>query len=130
MFAAESYISAIAEHLKLDIDHVRSVRAASRSGRLDAECGVQINLYQEGDRTHFLQLIGPSEWHVPRLLDELKVDCDYERRKAEIKRWNAEHRYRKRGICMMPTKVRPFPHWGCAKADEPRSSDLPTALCT
>ncbi|GAA6053650.1 hypothetical protein JCM3770_001680 [Rhodotorula araucariae] len=84
MSVAEHYIEAIAAHLNLDIDDVR-----------------RINLFKEGDRTHFHQRV--LDFHVPRLLADCKRDSAYDERKEAVARFNKEHRYRKRGIALVPT---------------------------
>ncbi|PLB51501.1 xanthine dehydrogenase, partial [Aspergillus steynii IBT 23096] len=86
MFIAESYMSAIAEGLSIDIDDLR-----------------RINLYQPGQRTPFLQTID-TDWHVPILLDQVRAESDYDNRKASIAKFNASHKHRKRGISLIPTK--------------------------
>jgi xanthine dehydrogenase/oxidase len=85
MLIAETYIEAIAAHLGLDIDTVR-----------------EINLYKEGQETQYHQAV--VDWHVPRLLQDCKRDSDYEARKKEVERFNQEHRFRKRGLALVPTK--------------------------
>eukprot|EP01041_Mallomonas_annulata_P005146 gene5146-10286_t len=60
------------------------------------------NLYREGDCTHFLQRL--VEYQVPSLWTQLVLNADYERRKSEISVFNTQNRWRKRGICMLPTK--------------------------
>ncbi|GAA5928017.1 hypothetical protein JCM1841_001821 [Sporobolomyces salmonicolor] len=85
MLVAESYLEAIAAKLGLDIDHVR-----------------QINLYKEGQKTPYHQQV--IDWHVPRMLNDLRRDAEYTARKETVDRFNREHRWRKRGICLLPTK--------------------------
>lgn len=82
---AEHYIEAIADKLGLDIDHVR-----------------EINLYKEGQRTPYHQQV--LDWYVPRMLKECAEESDYVRRKADVAKFNKEHRWRKRGISLVPTK--------------------------
>mgnify|MGYP002718891160 CR=1 FL=1 len=85
MLIAETYIEAIATHLNLDIDHVRA-----------------INLFKEGQLTPYHQAV--VDWHVPRLLEDCKRDSEYEVRKKAVEQYNKEHRWRKRGIALVPTK--------------------------
>ncbi|GAA6041300.1 hypothetical protein JCM8097_001327 [Rhodosporidiobolus ruineniae] len=84
MLLAESFIEAVATHLGKDIDEVR-----------------RINLFEEGQETHYHQKV--LDFHVPRLMEEVRKTSDYERRKQDVERFNAEHRYRKRGISLLPT---------------------------
>lgn len=86
MYFAESFMSAISERLKIDIDELR-VR----------------NLYKEGDLTPFLQPID-IDFHIPMMLEQLSANADYENRKKEVQIFNSKSRYRKRGICKIPTK--------------------------
>ncbi|GKZ70458.1 hypothetical protein AnigIFM50267_006105 [Aspergillus niger] len=86
MFIAESYMSAVAEGLGMDIDELR-----------------MRNLYTQGQRTPFLQEID-QDWHVPMLLEQVRKEARYAERKAEIAEFNKRHRYRKRGISLIPTK--------------------------
>ncbi|CAK5275238.1 unnamed protein product [Mycena citricolor] len=85
MLVAEHYIEAIADKLNLDIDHVR-----------------QINLYKEAEKTPYHQKV--LDWHVPRMLGDCKRESRYEERKAAVDKFNAEHKWRKRGIVLVPTK--------------------------
>ncbi|KAI1099654.1 xanthine dehydrogenase [Jackrogersella minutella] len=86
MYFTESFMSAISEGLGVDVDELR-VR----------------NLYKEGDWTPFLQQID-IDFHVPTMLDQLSTKADYENRKKEVGIFNSKNRYRKRGICKIPTK--------------------------
>ncbi|KAJ7265978.1 Molybdopterin-binding domain of aldehyde dehydrogenase-domain-containing protein [Mycena haematopus] len=85
MLVAEHYIEAIAEQLNLNIDHVR-----------------QINLYSEGQKTPYHQKV--LDWHVPRLLSDCRRESHYDERRAAVDRFNKEHKWRKRGIVLVPTK--------------------------
>ncbi|SCZ92606.1 BZ3500_MvSof-1268-A1-R1_Chr5-2g08024 [Microbotryum saponariae] len=85
MIVAEHYLEAIAEHLNLDIDHVR-----------------KINLYKEAQKTPYHQKV--LDWHVPRLLEDCRKESDYDQRKQAVEQFNKEHKYRKRGIALVPTK--------------------------
>lgn len=61
------------------------------------------NMYQEGQRTHFGQKL--EDFYVPKLWNELKLKMDgLEQRRQAIVEFNANHRYLKRGLAMMPTK--------------------------
>ncbi|KAK7520257.1 molybdopterin binding aldehyde oxidase/xanthine dehydrogenase [Phyllosticta citriasiana] len=86
MFIAEQMMHAVAEGLGLDVDELR-LR----------------NLYNIGDRTPFHQLID-DDWHVPTMLKQLKQSSDYEQRKSNVAAFNASHRWRKRGISLVPCK--------------------------
>ncbi|KAG5177145.1 putative xanthine dehydrogenase [Tribonema minus] len=60
------------------------------------------NMYLEGDRTHYGQLI--ERWNVPAAWEDMKRTAEIERRQKEISQFNAANRYRKRGLYLMPTK--------------------------
>eukprot|EP00455_Lapot_gusevi_P049471 TRINITY_DN701_c0_g2_i7.p1 TRINITY_DN701_c0_g2~~TRINITY_DN701_c0_g2_i7.p1 ORF type:complete len:1205 (-),score=381.89 TRINITY_DN701_c0_g2_i7:387-4001(-) len=55
-----------------------------------------------GGVTHFKQVLDP--FYVPQMWDELIQTCEYERRLEEVKAFNQQNRYHKRGIAMLPTK--------------------------
>ncbi|KAF7155382.1 hypothetical protein CNMCM5623_007453 [Aspergillus felis] len=86
MFIAESYMSAVAEGLNISIDELR-----------------RRNLYEQGQLTPFLQQID-EDWHVPLLMDQVRREARYDERRAAVDKFNAQHRWRKRGICLIPTK--------------------------
>jgi xanthine dehydrogenase/oxidase len=60
------------------------------------------NMYKEGDRTHFGQEI--LDWNVPTLFKQVRESSDFDKRKAAVEAFNAKHKYRKRGISILPTK--------------------------
>jgi xanthine dehydrogenase/oxidase len=61
-----------------------------------------MNLYKEGQLTHFSQKL--EDFHVPRLLRELRSEAEFDRRRIDVDQYNARHQWRKRGIAMIPTK--------------------------
>jgi xanthine dehydrogenase/oxidase len=86
MFISESYMTAVAEGLEIPVDELRWK-----------------NLYKPGELTPFLQKID-EDWHVPIMLQQVRKEVNYDIRKEAIEKFNAEHKWRKRGICMIPTK--------------------------
>lgn len=86
MYFTETIMYDVAERLKIDVDELR-LR----------------NLYTEGNLTPFLQKID-EDWHVPLLLEQLKKEADYEARKARVEEFNSKNKWKKRGICLVPTK--------------------------
>ncbi|PYH47035.1 xanthine dehydrogenase [Aspergillus saccharolyticus JOP 1030-1] len=86
MFVTESMMYAVAEGLGVDVDELR-----------------RRNLYAVGQRTPFLQQID-QDWHVPMLLEQVRVEARYDERRREVERFNATHPWRKRGICLVPSK--------------------------
>lgn len=77
---------AIAEGLNISVDDLRTK-----------------NLYKEGDLTPFLQEID-SDWHIPTLLEQVRKETNYDERKRKIAEFNAKNKWKKRGICLIPTK--------------------------
>jgi xanthine dehydrogenase/oxidase len=86
MFITESYMTAVAEGLHIPIDELR-LR----------------NLYKEGQLTPFLQKID-QDWHIPLLVSQIYQEANYDARLASIQKFNTSHKWRKRGISMIPTK--------------------------
>lgn len=41
---------------------------------------------------------------MERVWEELYASCDFEARCAEVTSFNSEHRWKKRGVAMVPTK--------------------------
>lgn len=62
----------------------------------------ELNMYQEGDKTHFGQAL--QDWNVPTLWQQIKQSSDFDRRRVEVDEFNAQNRWKKRGLAMMPTK--------------------------
>ncbi|KAI2619139.1 xanthine dehydrogenase [Hypoxylon sp. NC1633] len=86
MYFTESFMSIIAERLNIEIDELRFR-----------------NLYKQGDLTPFLQAID-ADFHIPAMLEQISASADYERRKNEIQVFNSKNRFKKRGMCKIPTK--------------------------
>lgn len=61
-----------------------------------------LNFYKEGEKTHFGQEL--IRWHVPRAWDEAMREGGVDRRRASVDAFNRKHRFRKRGLCVIPTK--------------------------
>jgi len=85
MFVGECIIDAVAQKLSLPPEQVRHV-----------------NLYQEGDLTPYLQKI--TEYTVPQQWDHLVKHVDLAKQRKAVAEFNAAHRYRKRGLSVVPTK--------------------------
>ncbi|CAF3610866.1 unnamed protein product [Rotaria sp. Silwood1] len=86
IFACETIVEHVAAYLKLDSLIVR-----------------RLNLYQEGDLTHFGQAL--EHWHVPRILDELTQSSNFIWRQQTVDEFNRLNTYRKRGLSILPTKL-------------------------
>ncbi|EWC48718.1 xanthine dehydrogenase [Drechslerella stenobrocha 248] len=85
MFIAETYMSEVADALGMSVDKLR-----------------EINYYHEGDLTHFNQEL--EDYHIPIMTDAVKQECDYESRRAAVDEFNATHKWKKRGLALIPTK--------------------------
>lgn len=86
MYFSETIMYNIAEGLDMDIDELRWK-----------------NLYKPGNHTPFFQKID-EDWHVPLLLQQLNKSSDYEARKAAVADFNDKNKWKKRGICLVPSK--------------------------
>jgi xanthine dehydrogenase/oxidase len=86
MFFSETIMYNIAEGMGMDVDELR-----------------KMNLYKPGDHTPFFQKID-EDWHIPLLLSQLAKSSEYEKRKAAVAEFNAKNRWKKRGICLVPSK--------------------------
>ncbi|KAF4528372.1 hypothetical protein B566_EDAN016934 [Ephemera danica] len=85
MFMAENFIEDIAATLKMDPAEVR-----------------RLNLYQEGDETHYGQKL--EHCTLQRCWDECVQRSSYTERRGDIEQYNRQNRFKKRGICIVPTK--------------------------
>ncbi|CAF5049571.1 unnamed protein product, partial [Rotaria sp. Silwood1] len=86
VFICEVVIEHVSSYLKIDPVELR-----------------QKNLYQENDSTHFKQTL--INWHVPKMWNELIKSSEYYQRLEQVKQFNHENHYRKRGIAMNPAKL-------------------------
>ncbi|KAK0706964.1 molybdopterin binding aldehyde oxidase/xanthine dehydrogenase [Lasiosphaeria miniovina] len=85
MFIAESYMSEVADRLGIPVEKFR-----------------EINFYQPEEQTHFNQPL--TDWHVPLMYKQVIEEADYEARRDAVTKFNAEHKWRKRGLALIPTK--------------------------
>ncbi|NXV76184.1 XDH oxidase, partial [Atlantisia rogersi] len=75
---------------------------------LALKCGLppeevrKLNLYNEGDLTHFNQKL--EGFTLRRCWDECLSSSSYHARKKEIEDFNKQNRWKKRGMCIIPTK--------------------------
>ncbi|KAJ3055193.1 hypothetical protein HK097_011269 [Rhizophlyctis rosea] len=85
MMVAEQIIHHVAAYLKKPAEEI-----------------MRLNFYECDQPTHFGQ---PMEnVYLDRLFADTLRTSDFERRKAEVAEYNARHKYRKRGIAVLPTK--------------------------
>ncbi|XP_055613911.1 xanthine dehydrogenase [Uranotaenia lowii] len=61
----------------------------------------ELNMYNEGDKTHYNEVI--ENCNVRKCWTEVIKSSDFENRRVEVEQFNAEHRWRKRGISVVPT---------------------------
>ncbi|KAJ3579224.1 hypothetical protein NPX13_g1339 [Xylaria arbuscula] len=85
LFIAESILSEVADRLGMSVDDVR-----------------ELNLYQVGDQTHFNQTL--DDWHIPIMYKQVKEESDYANRRKAVQEFNENHKWRKRGLALIPTK--------------------------
>jgi xanthine dehydrogenase/oxidase len=85
MFISESMMEEVADRLGMPVDEFR-----------------QINLLHEGDRTHFNQVL--ADYHVPQMMAAVRKEANVEERREAVDAFNKRHRYKKRGLAMIPTK--------------------------
>jgi len=80
---------------------------------LASKCGVSVehireqNIYSQGQATPFGMVMGEQfsgKWNVPTMWKQLFNELSYDARKQSIDEFNAKHKYKKRGICLLPTK--------------------------
>ena len=65
------------------------------------------NLYQVGDHTPFGMIVGENhsgKWNVPAMWDRLKSEAQVDHRRQHIEQFNANNKWIKRGLCLIPTK--------------------------
>jgi len=85
MFIAESYMEEVADRLGIPVERFR-----------------EINMYKDLELTHFNQAL--TDWHVPLMYQQVQDETDYAARREAVTKWNAEHKWRKRGLALIPTK--------------------------
>ncbi|XP_031784418.1 xanthine dehydrogenase isoform X1 [Nasonia vitripennis] len=85
MFCAETIIRHIADYLDRDVVQLS-----------------EINLYKEGDITHYNQKL--ENCTMQRCWIECLAFSNYEQRLAAVQKFNSENRYKKKGITVIPTK--------------------------
>jgi xanthine dehydrogenase/oxidase len=85
MFICESMMSEVADKLGMSVDQLRD-----------------INLIYEGDKTHFNQVL--DDYHIPQMIQTVREEANFDTRREAIDAFNQRHRYKKRGLAMIPTK--------------------------
>ena len=85
MITMETVMERIAHELNLPVEEVR-----------------RRNMYNEGQMTHFN--IPLKHCNAERCWKEVDSKFNLAKQKEECAKFNAEHKYRKRGVCMTPLK--------------------------
>jgi xanthine dehydrogenase/oxidase len=85
LFIGESYMEEIADRLDIPVEKLR-----------------EINFYQPNDETHFNQSL--KDWHVPIMYKQVMEESNYAERREEVTKFNAIHKWKKRGLSIVPTK--------------------------
>ncbi|KAF3765499.1 hypothetical protein M406DRAFT_105851 [Cryphonectria parasitica EP155] len=85
LFIAESYMSEVADRLGIPVERFR-----------------EINMYKAEEPTHFNQPL--TDWHVPLMCKQVMEETEYEKRREAVEKFNKEHKWRKRGLALIPTK--------------------------
>ena len=84
-FMAKCIMTTIADNLKMSVNELHWK-----------------NLYKEGELTPFLQPI--EDWHVSLIITQLKAESDYDACVQQVEEFNRTHKWKKRGITLIPTK--------------------------
>jgi xanthine dehydrogenase/oxidase len=85
MFIAESYMTEVADHLKMPVERFR-----------------EINMYKPGESTHFNQKL--EDFFVPHMWKQIMETTAYENRRKAITEFNSTHKWQKKGLAIIPTK--------------------------
>lgn len=85
MFIAETYMEEVAEHLNMPVEKLR-----------------EINMYKPHEITHFNQEL--KDWHVPLMYQQVLDGTNYQERRKAVEQFNQEHKWKKRGLAIIPTK--------------------------
>jgi xanthine dehydrogenase/oxidase len=85
IFIAESYIEEIADRLDIPSERLR-----------------EINFYKANEKTHFNQAL--KDWHVPLMYQQVQEETNYTERREAVTKFNATHKWKKRGLALIPTK--------------------------
>jgi len=85
LFISESYMSEISERLNIPVEKLR-----------------EINFYKPNDLTHYNDRL--QDWHVPLMYKQVQEESNYAARREEVTKFNATHKWKKRGLALIPTK--------------------------
>lgn len=85
MLICETWIERMSIILKKDIHEIR-----------------RLNFYKDGDATHYKQV--PSDNNIVRIYNQIVESSEYNKRLDAVNQFNANNRWKKRGISIVPTK--------------------------
>ncbi|TVY49646.1 Xanthine dehydrogenase, partial [Lachnellula occidentalis] len=85
IFISESYMEEIADRLDIPVEKLR-----------------EINFYKPNEETHFNQSL--KDWHVPIMYKQVLEETKFVERKEAVTKFNATHKWKKRGLSIVPTK--------------------------
>ncbi|KAH9898759.1 xanthine dehydrogenase [Xylariomycetidae sp. FL2044] len=85
LFFAETYMSEVADRLGMPVEELR-----------------QINFYEPDELTHYNTPL--EDWHVPLMYKQVLEEADYANRRKAVEAFNKSHKWRKRGLAIIPTK--------------------------
>jgi xanthine dehydrogenase/oxidase len=85
IWICESYMEEIADRLGMPVERLR-----------------EINFYKSNEETHFNQSL--KDWHVPIMYKQVQDEFSYAERREAVTKFNATHKWKKRGLALIPTK--------------------------
>ncbi len=85
MYIAESYMEEVADQLGMPVERFR-----------------EINFYKPDELTHFNQEL--KDWYVPLMYKQVLAESGYDLRRKAVEEFNAKHKWKKRGLSIIPTK--------------------------
>ncbi|KEY69694.1 hypothetical protein S7711_03180 [Stachybotrys chartarum IBT 7711] len=85
MFIIETIMEEVADRVGIPVEKLR-----------------EANFYKDLEETHFNQPI--TDWHVPLMYRQVLEESKYDQRRADIAKFNDTHKWRKRGLAIIPTK--------------------------
>ncbi|KAM3065269.1 hypothetical protein ACMFMG_004346 [Clarireedia jacksonii] len=85
LFMAECYMEEVADRLDIPVEKFR-----------------EINFYKPLEETHYNQSL--KDWHVPLMYKQVQEESNYAARREAITKFNSEHKWKKRGLSLIPTK--------------------------
>ncbi len=64
----------------------------------------ELNIYQEGQQTHYRQTLAKTDSTIRRCWNEVLERSNYAQLRKEVDAFNAANRNKKQGLCCLPTK--------------------------